>query len=139
LWSVAATSATNAWAVGRDSNGLQVLHWNGTSWLATPSPTPGMFAGAVTAVTATSTTNAWLAGSIPFSGHLIPFTEHWNGTAWTVTPSPTHGTFNNSLASVAATSTSNAWAAGVAWLNNNDSATLIEHWNGSTWMVTPSP
>ena len=192
LFSVAATSAANAWAAGNDSQGnLQILHWNGTAWTATPSPTPGMLAGSVPRITATSATSAWLAGytfaganAIPVTEHwdgtswtVIPsvnpngstepegvaatsagdawivgatlpsaqrltFTEHWNGTAWTAmsSPSPT-GQPGSELESVADTSPNDAWAVGVTWLNNgrNGFATLIEHWNGSAWTVTPSP
>ncbi len=32
LTSVTATSARNAWAVGRSSAGLLILHWNGSTW-----------------------------------------------------------------------------------------------------------
>ena len=32
LSSVAATSTTNAWAVGGSDNGTLILHWNGTTW-----------------------------------------------------------------------------------------------------------
>src|SRR2546430_2345799 len=45
LYSVAATSASNAWAVGLHFNSIapQTLteHWNGTAWKLVPSPNPG--------------------------------------------------------------------------------------------------
>jgi hypothetical protein len=93
----------------------------------------------VNGVAATSATDAWFVGyTVPVGQHLT-LTEHGNGTAWTVAPSPSHGTFDNSLASVAETATNNAWAVGITWLDNDDFATLVEHWNGSAWTVTPSP
>ena len=88
LLGVAATSRTNAWAVGN-----HIEHWNGKAWKAQKSPGEH-------AVAATSSTNAWAT-----SGEVI---EHWNGKAWNVQPSPNIGF----LFGVAATSSTNAWAVG---------------------------
>src|SRR5262249_40913237 len=42
---VAATSSTNAWAVGghadRTTGRTLIEHWNGTAWTQVPSPSPG--------------------------------------------------------------------------------------------------
>jgi hypothetical protein len=42
LNAVAATSATDAWAVGNYSSGSAsgtlILHWNGSAWTQVPSP-----------------------------------------------------------------------------------------------------
>lgn len=82
LSGVAATSASNAWAVGFDEDfafGFEgiIEHWNGTSWKLVDSPVPD---GALFSVTALSARDAWAVGS--GSGALI---EHWNGTHWTAT------------------------------------------------------
>ena len=53
LFGVAATSATNAWAVGD-----LIEHWNGTAWKQVPSP-----GGTYTGAAATSATNVWAVGS----------------------------------------------------------------------------
>jgi len=54
------------------------------------------------------------------------------------TPSPNaHG---NSFNAVAAISATDAWAVGYQNDNNlNDSRTLIQHWNGTTWATVKSP
>jgi hypothetical protein len=36
LSDVAATSASNAWAVGSSFSGILLLHWNGTKWAQQP-------------------------------------------------------------------------------------------------------
>jgi hypothetical protein len=63
---VAATSASNAWAVGSAANGVAdltlILRWNGTSWVQVPSPNPGS-SNDLNAVAASSPTNAWAVGS----------------------------------------------------------------------------
>jgi hypothetical protein len=43
FWGVAATSASDAWAVGSFNlaGDVWIVHWNGTAWKAVPSaPTP---------------------------------------------------------------------------------------------------
>ncbi|MEY9895251.1 hypothetical protein ABIA31_008940 [Catenulispora sp. MAP5-51] len=59
-------------------------------------------------------------------------------TTFTAIPPVNIGTVN--LMAVSARSASDAWAVGVNYLNANTViATLAEHWNGSTWQVTPTP
>jgi hypothetical protein len=125
---VAATSASNAWAVGTGINGKTlIVHWNGTAWKTVPSPSPGANGSydALYGVAATSASNAWAVGSASSGKTLI---LHWNGATWKTVPSPSPGAYA-SLYGVAATSASNAWAVGSA----SSGKTLILHWNGATW------
>jgi len=111
---VAATSASNAWAVGDYATGTGdktlILHWNGRAWKQVPSPNPGLNRS-VLGVTATSATNAWAAGTYNLPAGQKTLILHWNGRAWKQVPSPNPGTVNE-LTSVAAVSTSNIWAVG---------------------------
>jgi hypothetical protein len=144
LLGVAATSASNAWAVGHYiPRGFSVAHtliehWNGTAWTQVPSPNLG-YKSILQGVAATSASDAWAVG-YSFILHDLTYQtliEHWNGTTWTQVASPNPGPANN-LQGVAATSASNAWAVGYYSLNGAQ-RTLIEHWNGSTWKQVPSP
>jgi eukaryotic-like serine/threonine-protein kinase len=133
LEAVAATSASDAWAVGFDGSGNTLIeHWNGTGWKREPSPSPGpsgVYAGGrLVAVAATSATNAWAVGGTNSGQSLI---LHWNGTSWRQVPSP--GT-SASLGGVTAISAGNAWAVGSA-----AGKTLILHWNGTAWQQASSP
>ena len=73
---VAATSSTNAWAVGYFYNGAAdqtlIEHWNGTAWKQVTSPNPGGSSDGnfLDAVAATSSTNAWAVG------------DYFNGTEY---------------------------------------------------------
>jgi hypothetical protein len=61
-------------------------------------------------------------------------------TSWTVTETPNPGSTFNELNGVAATFPHNAWAVGDYSDGTFDQTqTLIEHWDGSTWSQVPSP
>jgi hypothetical protein len=137
---VAATSATNAWAVGSDPPRALIEHWNGTAWTQQKPSSGFPFASELDAVAAISATNAWAVG---FTGSHTTSTliEHWNGTTWTRVPSPAGKA--GTLLGVAATSATNAWAVGC---KNNCAGSkpptpLMVHWNGKTWseVSTPGP
>ena len=147
---VAVTSATNAWAVGQDSNNAAslvfrtlIVRWNGTTWTRVPSPSPGgpMADDGLTGVAATSSSNAWAVGAYN-SGSGTSYRAlivRWTGTTWTRVPAPVPGGATGSvLVAVAANSASNAWAVGY-YSTSTGGGTLIEHWNGTTWTQVPSP
>jgi hypothetical protein len=144
---VAATSATNAWAVGGGqtfSGPPFILHWNGTAWrsVAIPGPGPNDLTRILTGVAATSSRNAWAVGfsSDTDNGPDHTLTLHWNGTAWKRVKSPDPFGWSV-LNGVAATSTRNAWAVGFSFPAGPDGValTLIEHWNGTAWSLVASP
>ena len=75
--SVAASSASDAWAVGEQVAGTKIHdslyeHWNGTAWSVVVGPNEGI----LNAVLDFSPTNAWA-----FADFSV---LHWNGTAWSV-------------------------------------------------------
>jgi hypothetical protein len=88
LYSVSATSSTDAWAAGYYTKGSAfstlILHWNGSTWSRVASPNPGPAGGnLLSGVIATSPTNAWAAGSTcTFCATSQVLILHWNGTAW---------------------------------------------------------
>jgi hypothetical protein len=67
LAGVAATSSSNAWAVGVHYPGTvgqtPVEHWNGKSWTRVSSPNLGSDGSALNGVAASSSTNVWAVGS----------------------------------------------------------------------------
>jgi hypothetical protein len=152
LAGVAATSSTNAWAVGNTNQPVRscgcnedrslIEHWNGKAWKVVPSPNIERFTD-LNAVTATSSANAWAVGSPLVGGRAL--IVHWNGKAWKVVPSPSPPRCNlQTLNGVAATSSTNAWAVGACdhysvAEQSDDVRTLVEHWNGRAWKVVPGP
>lgn len=57
---------------------------------------------------------------------------------WSVVSNPSVGGSYNDLNGVAVVSANDVWAVGAYW-GNNGSGTLVEHWDGTSWEVVPSP
>src|SRR5215470_2261385 len=144
LFGVAAASRSSAWAVGNYRTGtvLRTLieHWNGRSWTAVASPSPGGTQGSfLEAVAAVSPTSAWAVGGYSNGAEQKTLIEHWNGRSWKQVPSPSPGGIHDSyLFGVTALSSSSAWAVG-GYVKGTVEQTLIEHWNGRSWKRVPSP
>jgi hypothetical protein len=146
LSGVAATSASDAWAVGfyapSGSAGRNlVLHWDGKNWKQVPSPNAGTAgaANSLSAVAATSASDAWAVGSYSVGDEIRTLTLHWDGKTWTKVPSPNAGSGKNVLYGVAATSATNAWAVGYRFFGPPPNRIILEHWNGKTWTMAASP
>lgn len=150
LTGVAATSPSNAWAVGHtgpssEGSGQQTLieHWNGRHWTRVPSPDAGTNSF-LQAITVVSTGNAWAVGDyIAANGTAHTLVLYWNGRHWTLVPSETPGG-DASLLNVTASWTHNIWAVGIAnptrCSNGGPTCkTVIMHWNSVRWKVVPSP
>lgn len=137
LYGVAAASANDVWAVGLNFADALIMHWDGATW--TKSTHQGFLSDVATA----RASNAWAAGGTDwFSPATLIY--HWDGSTWTRQPSPnpaSGGYFNG----VAAASASDAWAVGQLGGGGPGEGTglsdrtLIEHWNGSSWAMVPSP
>jgi hypothetical protein len=138
LRGVAATSASDVWAVGEFSSGpgatsTLIEHWDGAAWSVIPSPNPPDASSSyLVDVTATPAGDLWAVGYYrDFSSIHRTLIEHWDGTAWSIVSSPGQG----SLSDVAALSPTDVWAVG----GDGGDGTLVERWDGSTWTVVPSP
>lgn len=105
-------------------------------------PSPGRGAAGLSAVAATSGKDAWAVGSHETGSGSRTLIEHWNGTRWKVVPSPNPAAGNfgtDTLTSVVAITKNDAWAFGFYEKVTTSFRTLVEHWNGSSWSVVPSP
>jgi hypothetical protein len=135
-------SPTNAWAIGKASGPI-AEHWNGTTWSAVTLPDPDFTPGTGESISASSASNVWIVGSTVNVTTGVTSAEalHFNGSAWTVVPMQRPGTNTPTIGAVTAVSATNAWAVGedVGATSAVGGSTLIEHWNGSTWSIVPSP
>jgi hypothetical protein len=110
----------------------------GWSIVASPS-VPGAGYNFLNAVTCVSPSDCWAVGDYAAAGFRT-LIEHWNGTEWTIVPSPNSSpTEFNFLNSVACVSATDCWAVGYFQNGAITTRTLIEHWDGTSWTIVPSP
>jgi hypothetical protein len=148
LAAVAATSASNAWAVGSVNEGFPlIVHWNGRHWTRSQLPAlpfcqPDFCT--LTGVAASSSSNAWAVGvnlsqSVAESTST-PFILHWNGRAWKNVPCCQSKIFDEGLSGLNAVTAwgGRAWAVGWAQPlsltgNAGPGQVVILKWNGHVW------
>jgi hypothetical protein len=154
LTGVTAPSATSIWAVGSQPvpsgigrSGL-VMHYDGTSWTASSLPAPNVPVNGeweLSAVSATSASDVWATGFVSSADGLgeHAIAEHFNGTSWSVTQAPDLGANYpiNAFNAVLALGPGNVWAIGQSATGNQTQpvATLVEHFDGTSWTVQPAP
>jgi hypothetical protein len=153
LVSTASVNFNDIWAVGNQTNASgydQTLaeHWNGTSWSVVPTSNQTAFLDDFNAVAAVSTNDVWAVGdywsSVDASTPPNPTTvtiiaQHWDGAAWTnVAMTQPAGNYGY-LFGVTAIATNNVWAVGTYYnFGIGGYQTLVEHWDGVSWLQTPS-
>jgi hypothetical protein len=144
LWSVSASGAQDAWALGQTDDGGQLIErWDGARWRVAPAlhpPAPILFG-----VAARTRHDAWAVGVRSRGGGGETLVEHWDGTRWMVVPSPSPSAAPGRrpyaiLRAVTAISPTDVWAAGYSGgVRSPVTRTLIEHWDGRRWTIVPSP
>jgi hypothetical protein len=141
-----AVSAGNAWLVGNQCpdqctkpETTLILHWNGAAWSHVASPNPAGKVNFLSAVSASSSADAWAVGSTCTisTGSCVPLLLHWNGKAWARAASPAPGG-SESLEAVATISPGDAWAVGRA-CDPVCYQPLVMHWNGTKWSTSAVP
>jgi hypothetical protein len=119
-----------------------VVSLGGGGWSIVPSYNFGSLDNILAGVSAASATDAWAVGAYypSSSSVLATLAEHFDGTRWTAYPLPNVGAQENVLLAVSMPSTGmTAWAVGYYVSGKFQQQTLIEHFNGSSWSVVPSP
>ena len=149
LFGVAGAASTSA---ASPQFGPVIALWDGSSWTPQASPNPDGSA-VLSAVTTVSATDVWALGAygrllLPYGGSKA-LAEHWDGSSWQQVAMPTpSGADEVHVYGAAATSATDVWAVG-SWAGpgapkgrdgyESGYATLIEHWDGSSWTILPSP
>ena len=124
------------------------------SWQVVPGPvidvSNSTFGARLNAVAVTSASDIWAVGFGPQPGGPAyakqTLIEHWDGTSWSIVPSPNPPSSTYAqveLDGVVALAANDIWAVGYG---ENPSGTvspvditLIEHWDGTSWSIVPSP
>src|SRR5205807_217402 len=91
------------------------------------------------AVAAVAANDVWAVGVYDNHINALTLIEHWDGSTWSIVPSPNPGVGDTELYGVAAVAANDVWAVGYYVNGTSPYLTLIEHWNGSSWSIVPSP
>jgi hypothetical protein len=146
-WAVGASCVSSCGAAGEIDRPL-ALHFDGTAWSETASPSPGVSAQ-LEGVSAGPDGSAWAVGYVCTGGcgsasaALQPLILRWDGTSWTQAASP--GPAGVSLlSSVSAGPDGTGWAVGQSCVSGCGTTagvarTLILYWNGTSWSQVTSP
>lgn len=116
-----------------------------TPWRAQLTPNPGVTSPEstldvfFTGVSAASPSAAWGVGETDTAGDG-PMAEGWNGSRWRAANVPTPAGTTATLNGVDDLSPADAWAVGTSTsVSGGLERTLIEHWDGRSWQIVPSP
>jgi hypothetical protein len=146
--SILALSANDVWAGGQiviPNVAIEPLfeHWNGQTWTVVNGPSEAAF---IRKLAGTGPTDIWAVGYTT-SATPKPVIEHFNGKEWKRVSAPFPG-LGGELFGALALSPTDAWAVGFATLAQVGNSqqilgspiqTLIEHWDGKSWQIVPSP
>lgn len=110
LQSVDVISSTDVWAIGSifsqagSSTNALALHWDGTQWTQSTTPTPAKAAQPadvdLSGIVTLSSTNVWAVGTFRGKTSNQTLVMHWDGFEWKVIASPT-GATDSDLAAIA--------------------------------------
>jgi hypothetical protein len=147
IFTMTSTSANDIWAIGSLlSDGGQLLsflfeHWNGKQWTATTILSNDAF---LLGASADATNDVWAVGfNGPENDDSQTLALHYDGASWTEALTPSVGNGANQFNGVLALAPNDVWAVGfstpVPPPAQAATLTLIEHFDGTSWSVVPSP
>ena len=164
FFDVSCLSTSDCWAVGAElgvsgggnPSGTLIENWNGSSWSIVPSPSPtgpGVEGALLQGVSCTSPSSCVAVGSSTDDNgeNLNDLILQWNGAAWSIVPGAATGQAFDQLTRVTCLAPSDCWAVGNAGPTQQNpnflpiypgnapgDQGLIEHWDGTSWTITPS-
>lgn len=147
IFAMTSTSADDVWAIGSllSDGGLLLSylfeHWDGKQWTQTSIISNDAF---LFGASADAPNDAWAVGfNGPENDDSLTLALHYDGTSWTQASTPNVGTGANQLNAVLALGPNDVWAVGFSTPTppptEDATLTLIEHFDGTSWSVVPSP
>jgi hypothetical protein len=138
LLSVAARSATDAWAVGeaQPATSLElhpvIEHWNGRRWRLMNNPE--VPAGtALTSVTVAPDGQAWAAGNPDADVSQRGVVLHWTGRSWATAATPATSAVPRVSLDAVTMARNSVWAVGDAFDAHGNRIPYALRWNGRRW------
>jgi hypothetical protein len=115
--------------------------WNGTSWAVIQSrPESGAVLYGVSCTSETTCTAVGIYDVFSVSGQVATIAERWDGTSWSIQPTadPTGSTYPT-LYGVSCMSAKTCTAVGSYNDSTGQAVTLAERWDGTSWVIQPTP
>jgi hypothetical protein len=153
LSAVTVIDSADAWAVGSYVSGdgasaaPQTLteHWDGRAWAVVPSPNQAGVESSLRAIVATSSRDVWAGGRKGTFLPQAPLLLHWDGALWSAAsgappPPQMFGRWVGAdVVGLSARGPRDVWAVGSFFdeSGSDNAYTLAEHWDGSSWSLTP--
>jgi hypothetical protein len=139
LRGVSCTSPTACTAVGSSASAQWTLaeRWNGARW--TIQRTPNVSHIGYTALTAVSCASADTCIAVGTYDLGVGIAEHWNGTRWTIQRLPTPPGAPGEGPDVTPVSIACTSPTACMTVGTTENMMLAERWNGSSWIIEPTP
>jgi hypothetical protein len=159
-------TASDAWAVGHYNAAVGAgtesrafaTHFDGSSWISTPIPSPSPYPGGgnvqLWAVAGVAANDVWAGGTqrMQVNGGWVNqqvLVEHWDGSSWSVVDSPLPPTSIGAgyggahVYDIAPIAANDVWFVG-RWVGPypgtpSTTPALTMRWNGSDFELVPSP
>ena len=135
----ASCTAVGNYTLASGGNQTLIKTWDGSLWKIVDSPNSSYHSwlDGVSCVSASSCTavGAYDNAASP-NNSLI---ESWNGSNWTIQSSPNKEPGDNDLHGVSCVSATSCEAVGSHDIGGNGYQSLFESWDGSSWIIQPSP
>lgn len=130
IWSLAAVSKSNVWAVGNNGPQAVIMRWDGALWAAVPGPASGAKNNILNSVTAAAANDVWAVGSQSINGADQTLAIHWDGAKWLTVPSPSINNYVDTLNAAAALSNHDVWAVGSSIADTHGTnLALVQHYS----------
>ena len=116
---------------------IEAASLSNSQWCIVRSPNNGTQGDFLYSVATVSSSDIWAVGYyVNKVGQQRALIEHSNGTSWSIVKGVQAN--GGHLNAVSAVSSNNIWAVGSYYVGNVIQ-TLVEHWDGNTWRLVPSP
>ena len=113
-----------------------------TAWRVQQVPAPANSAAQLQAVSCPMPGICFAVGYYVVAGMLTESTlaERWSGGQWAIQSTPSPGTGRiDQLTGISCLSAIDCTAVGIISTQTTTNGTLVEHWDGTSWTVVPSP
>jgi hypothetical protein len=131
LYNPVSFGPNDVWALLGTPDEHLAEHWNGKKWSIVQLPDSNY---TLSGLSGSASDDIWIVGDGPGT-----ITEHYDGLAWNIIPSANPPEGEPVLQSVTSISSDDVWAVGGIYALAPKVRTLVEHWDGTSWSIVPSP